>query len=101
MPWKFIDMYNYSGMKNLFGEPGRKISPLRGSYFPASRRENNEPILAYGYGGSFFSGKPKKPPAKAEGFFGDPIGNWFEPLLAHFEQLRLIYETMEQEDNDE
>jgi hypothetical protein len=28
----------------------------------------------------------------------DPNGSQFEPLLAHFEQLRLVYETQQEED---
>jgi len=31
---------------------------------------------------------------------GDPKGIQFEPLLAHFEQLRQMYEMMEKEEND-
>lgn len=31
---------------------------------------------------------------------GDPSDAWFEPLLAHFEQLRLMYESSEEDVND-
>ena len=33
-------------------------------------------------------------------YFCDPKGIQFEPLLAHFEQLRQMYEMMEKEEND-
>jgi hypothetical protein len=32
---------------------------------------------------------------------GDPSDTQFEPLLAHFERLRIMYETMEQEGADD
>ena len=31
----------------------------------------------------------------------DPNDNQFEPLLAHFEKLRQMYEVMEKEENDD
>jgi len=38
--------------------------------------------------------------SKSKGTLSDPKGIQFEPLLAHFEQLRQMYETQEEEDEN-